>query len=49
MKPTSYFAVHDTTLKIWVDGKLVAEIPSQHFPRLIEELAKGLLEESRKR
>lgn len=45
----TYFAVHDTTLKIWVDGQLVAEIPSQHFPRLIEELAKGLLEESRKR
>ena len=49
MKPITVFSVHDTTLKIWVDGQLVAEIPSQHFPRLIEELAKGLLEESRKR
>ena len=45
----TYFAVHDTSLKIWVDGRLVAEIPSSMFPRLIEELAKGLLEESRKR
>lgn len=40
----AYWAVyeHEDVLNIWVDGKLVAEIPKNEFPHMILQMAKCL-------
>jgi hypothetical protein len=41
------WAVHFNLLKIYYEGKLVAEVDINEFPMLIVELAKALKEHSR--
>lgn len=45
-KKPSNWAVHGEVLKIWRANELVAEIPIDHFPHLILQLAKALKESS---
>jgi len=38
-EPVTVWHVYETTLKVWTGGKLVAEIPSNQWQRLIMKLA----------